>query len=468
MTRITVESCTRNPFSVVDRDAVLLAYQDVFLRGVKGVLAEELNEALDCGLIAELVSKRLIPETCRSDVAIEGYDLVLLHRRLSLVSYPHEWSFSMLRDAAYLALTVSEIAHKYGFQLKDPHAYNIVFDNNKPVFVDVGSLVKLKSGDAKARISTYQEFLSCYYYPLYVWSKGDIYTARKWVQRWKLMTPLESFVSYRFAYLPRVLKNLLARGLRLDARLQCYGNGRLLTGLADNFIRALPWRDKATLGSLRKRLDRLKLPRVKSDWGEYHGMYDLQSSFHRRIATIAELAAELAPTSVVDIAGNQGFVLSEVVKRTNPEKATCVDYDAQAIENGYVKAKAKADERLNFAIVNPFYPECNNFESQPSSRFSSELVMALAVTHHLLLGQGYDVNYVFSKIKEYSTRYVMIEFMPLGLYSSVSRSGTPPPEWYTTDWFRENFEKHFSVLNILELEENRTLFVGRLHDCVES
>lgn len=464
MTQITVESATRNPFSVVDRDALLLSHNDVFLRGVKGDLARDLQAALDCGLIADLMSKKLIPETYKSDIVIEGYDLVLCHQRLEFVSYPHEWSFSMLRDAAYLALTVSEIANTYGFQLKDPHSYNIVFDNNKPVFVDVGSLVRSQSMlcEPEAKISTYQEFLSCYYYPLYLWSKGDIYTARKWVQRWKIMTPPESYVFYRFAFLPRRLKDLLVKVFRFDARLQCYGNGRVFTGLADTFVRALPLRNKATLTSLRKRLDKLKPPKVKSAWGEYHGMYDVQSPFHKRISTIADLVAELAPSSVVDIAGNQGVVLSEVARRANLAKVTCVDYDVQAIENGYIKAKD--DGRLNFAVVNPFYPECNNFETQPSNRFSSELVMALAVTHHLFLGQGYDINYVFSKIKAYSTRYVMIEFMPLGLYNSLTRSGTPPPNWYTGTWFRENFEKHFTILNVLELEENRTLFVGELRD----
>ncbi|MCP1497999.1 hypothetical protein J2Y86_002706 [Pseudomonas migulae] len=462
MTQIKVEESLRNPFSVVDRDAVLLAYNNVFLRGVKGELAQDLQEALRCGLIDELVSKRMIPGTLKSEVDIEGYDLVLSHEKLEFVSYPHEWSFSMLRDAAYLVLNISEIAHKYGFQLKDPHSYNIVFDANKPVFVDVGSLVRSRVPASKAKISTYQEFLSCYYYPLYLWSKGDIFTARKWMQRWKIMTPVESFVSYRFGFAPRKLKELLARFYRYDARLQSYGNGRVLTGLADTLVRALPWRDKATLTSLRKRLGSLEQPKVKSAWGEYHGMYDVQSAFHKRISTIADLAAELAPVSVVDIAGNQGVVLSEVAKRMNLGKATCVDYDVQAIENGYIKAKD--DGRLNYAVVNPFYPECNNFETQPSSRFSSELVMALAVTHHLFLGQGYDINYVFGKIAEYSTRYVMIEFMPLGLYSSVTRKGTTPPDWYTCDWFRENFETHFRVLNILELEENRTLFIGELPD----
>lgn len=462
MTYITVEDGERNPFSVVDREAVLLSHNDVFLRGVKGALAQDLQHAMDCGLIAELVSKQLIPETHKSDLFIEGYDLVLAHRKLEFVSYPHEWSFSMLRDAAYLVLSVSEVAHKHGFQLKDPHSYNIVFDNNKPVFVDVGSLVRCKPGASVAKISTYQEFLSCYYYPLYLWSKGDIYTARKWVQRWKIMTPVESFVFHRFGFLPRVMKDLLVKVYRYDARLQCYGNGRVFSGLADTLIRALPFRDKATLNSFRKRLDKLQLPKVKSAWGEYHGMYNVQSPFHKRISTIADLAAELAPASVVDIAGNQGFVLSEVAKRANLAKATCVDYDVQAIENGYIKAKD--DSRLNYAVVNPFYPECNNFEALPSSRFSSELVMALAVTHHLFLGQGYDINYVFTKIKEYSTRYVMIEFMPLGLYSSVTRSGAPPPDWYTISWFRDNFEKHFNVLKVLELEENRTMFVGELRD----
>lgn len=460
MTQNTTEGYTRNPFSVVDRDAILLSNSEGFLRGVKGELAQGLEEALACGLIDELVARRMIPNTSKSAIELEGFDLVLSHERMEFVSYPHEWSFSMLRDAAYLVLELSEVAHRHGFQLKDPHSYNIVFDKKRPVFVDVGSLVKVKSQEAEGKVATYQEFLSCYYYPLYLWSKGDVYTARKWVQRWKNMTPREAFVSYRYSYLPVVLKNLLVKWLRLDARLQCYGNGRVLPGFADKLVKAMPWRNKASLGSLRKRLEKLKVPKVDSAWGEYHGMYAIDSPFHKRIATISTLVAKLRPSSIVDIAGNQGFVLSEVVNQASPVKATCVDYDAQAIENGY--SKAGQESRLNFAVVNPFYPECNKFETLPSERFCSELVMALAVTHHLFLGQGYDIDYVFAQIKAYSSRYVLIEFMPLGLYNSIARSGAPVPEWYTFDWFRRHFEGHFKVLDVLELEENRTLFVGEL------
>ncbi len=458
MTRLTVESSTRNPFSVVDREAVLLSHDGVFLRGVKDQLALDLRHALSCGLIDELFSSGLIPETKISDTTIDGYDLVLSHQKLPFVSYPHEWSFSMLRDAGYLALEISEIAHKYGFRLKDPHSYNIVFSKNKPVFVDVGSLVRYETPPETPKISTYQEFLSCYYYPLYLWSKGDIYTARKWVQRWKIMTPVESFVSYKFSFLPTYAKNLLTKLSSYDARLQCYGNGRTFAGLADKIVRAIPFRNKPATSALRKKLEALKAPQIKSAWGEYHGMYDVKTQFHQRISKISDLVADLSPASVVDIAGNQGVVISEIMTRTSLSQAICIDYDAQAIENGYLRAKHSSD--INYAVVNPFYPECNNFETQPSRRFSSELVMALAVTHHLVLGQGYDIDYIFTKVKEYSTRYVMIEFMPLGLYNSVARAGTPPPEWYTLAWFKKHFEVHFNLLKIIELEENRVLFLG--------
>jgi len=71
---------------------------------------------------------------------------VLRHERIPFVSYPYEWTFSMLRDAALLQLDLNLAALEEGMILKDSTPYNVQFRGSKPVFVDIGSFERLREG----------------------------------------------------------------------------------------------------------------------------------------------------------------------------------------------------------------------------------------------------------------------------------------------------------------------------------
>ncbi len=69
------------------------------------------------------------------------------------LSYPYEWSFEMLRDAARLQLTLTRQALAESLITKDASAYNVQFVGSKPVFIDVGSFEKLRARRAVGRLS---------------------------------------------------------------------------------------------------------------------------------------------------------------------------------------------------------------------------------------------------------------------------------------------------------------------------
>ncbi|HEX2070312.1 MAG TPA: hypothetical protein VHF90_01530, partial [Thermoleophilaceae bacterium] len=72
---------------------------------------------------------------------------VLRHERIPFVSYPYEWTFSMLKEAALLQLDLNLAALEEGMILKDSTPYNVQFKGSKPVFVDVGSFERLRDGE---------------------------------------------------------------------------------------------------------------------------------------------------------------------------------------------------------------------------------------------------------------------------------------------------------------------------------
>ncbi|HVF41152.1 MAG TPA: hypothetical protein VM939_14715, partial [Gemmatimonadaceae bacterium] len=70
------------------------------------------------------------------------YELVLEHRRIQFISYPHEWSGSMFKEACLFHIDLFGRLQRHGLTLKDWHPYNILFDGVKPVFVDFTSIIR--------------------------------------------------------------------------------------------------------------------------------------------------------------------------------------------------------------------------------------------------------------------------------------------------------------------------------------
>ena len=87
---------------------------------------------------------------------------VLEHERIPFISWPYEWTFGMLQDAALLQLSLVERAIGAGLMLKDATPYNVQWRGARPVFVDVGSFEPLREGEPWAG---YRQFCLLYLYP---------------------------------------------------------------------------------------------------------------------------------------------------------------------------------------------------------------------------------------------------------------------------------------------------------------
>ena len=96
---------------------------------------------------------------------------VLEHERIPFVSYPYEWPFSMLKDAALLQLDLTLAALEEDMILKDSTPYNVQFRGAQPVFVDVGSFERLREGEPWVG---YRQFCMLYLYPLLLQAVKDV------------------------------------------------------------------------------------------------------------------------------------------------------------------------------------------------------------------------------------------------------------------------------------------------------
>ena len=84
---------------------------------------------------------------------------------MPFVSYPYEWPFSMLRDAALLQLELLRAALAEDMIPKDASPYNVQWQGTSPVFIDVGSFEALPEGEPWAG---YRQFCCLNLFPLMV------------------------------------------------------------------------------------------------------------------------------------------------------------------------------------------------------------------------------------------------------------------------------------------------------------
>ncbi len=95
----------------------------------------------------------------------------LTHPLVPFWSYPYEWPFSMLKQAALLQLDLLEDAIAEDLTLKDATPYNVQFIGTRPLFIDIGSFRPLETGEPWLG---YRQFCQLFLYPLLVTGHAGI------------------------------------------------------------------------------------------------------------------------------------------------------------------------------------------------------------------------------------------------------------------------------------------------------
>lgn len=433
----------------IDPVGTTFHYMNKFFRAIKNEAIIDVRDLLKCGLIDELITNKLFPKTWIANVQVDGYELILEHEKIARVSYPFEWSFSMLKDAAICILNVVEICSKYGYGLNDLHNYNIIFVGCNPIFVDFGSIKKGCSFTSKV-----DNFIDYNFLPIKLLALGEITFAKRILS--------DEYIERYLPYL-NYSSSLLTKKLIWELYSGNYKNQikRILNYFGANYNLKF---NHLTPEKLKNKILKLHKQNNSTIWGTYHQAYKKNGAVEitPRFKRIIELINKLDVKEVLDVAGNQGL-LTRLIKDNckNVQDAICVDYDENAIDSFYnISKNSNYSKQLYPVHSNLIFPISVNYFEPFTHRMKSELVLALALTHHLILAQEFPIDFIFKQIKALTKKYVFIEFMPLGLWGGAELPGVP--EWYTIEWFRNNFIKYFTIYSEEKLEENRILFVGYL------
>jgi len=381
-----------------------------------GIIYRQVNEAheahfaafLSSGLYERLVQEGLLVrhEEVTLDLAAEpGAIHVLRPERIQFVSYPYEWGFLQLRDAATLTLRVQELALDHGMSLRDASAFNVAFRGSRPVFIDTTSFEILPEGRPWV---AYRQFCEHFLAPLALMAYRDVRMGQL-TRVWLDGIPLDlaaGLLPSRASVRPG-----LAMHLRMHARTQ-------RTRASDRSSRDRTFSPQAFRGlieSLLKAVEGLTEPAGYSVWRDYYGEADhyTDAAAREKERVVASWLEELQPTCVWDLGANTGRFARLA---SSSADTVAFDLDPFCVDEAYRRARADGDERLlplvmDLANPSPGVGWMNEERSGVWARGSADLVLALALIHHLAIGRNVPLP-AFAETLSRSGRHAIVEWVP--------------------------------------------------------
>jgi hypothetical protein len=446
-----------------DPSGFLFTRAGILYRQVNRAYAEDYSRLMESGLYEKLVrAGLLIPH---AEVNVEPADPALAHKviqpeRVAFISYPYEWSFGMLKDAALATLTIQKRALKLGMSLKDASAYNIQFIHGKPVLIDTLSFETYREGQPW---DAYRQFCQHFLAPLALISKRD---AR-----------LGQLLRVHIDGIPLDLaSNLLPFASRLNFGLltHIHAHAAAQTKFSDSASRRVGESAKRQMGknafvglieSLEGAVKKLDWKPAGTEWGNYYAITNYtDAAFEQKKKIIAEWLEQVKPASVWDLGANNGEFSRLASGRGVPTVAW--DIDPSAVEQNYQKIKSEKEQNLLPLLLDLTNPSpalgwANEERESFGARGPAEMVFALALIHHLAIAN----NVPLSRLADFFagiSRWLVIEWVPKSdsQVQKLMRSRKDIFDGYTRAGFESAFEGRFHLLSAVEIPESeRALYL---------
>ena len=321
------------PGSFRDPSGFLFFRNSALFRQVNLVYREHYDQLLASGLCERLVVVGLLiphEEVGEAPVQTEKAYKVIRPELIPFISYPYEWCFSQLKDAALTTLRIQRIALKYNMSLKDCSAYNIQFHNGKPVFIDTLSFEILPKGRPWIAYRQYcQHFLG----PLALMAYKELRLNQ--LLRCNIDgIPLElttKMLPARTRFVPSLLAHI-----HLHAKSQGYfGRSRVPRSRFKMPLNAL----HGLVDNLEKAVQRLNSPSQKTTWSDYYSEtnYSEEGLCHKE-EIVRNFIETCKPSSVWDLGANTGRFSRIASDSGIPTVA--FDLDPVAVELNYQECRA--------------------------------------------------------------------------------------------------------------------------------
>lgn len=413
------------------------------------------------GLLDALVGKRLlIPhrEVSLALAADTGAVAVIEPEPVPFISYPYEWSFTQLKDAALATLRIQAMALGKGMVLKDASAYNVQFRQGWPVLIDTLSFTAYREGEPWG---AYRQFCQHFLAPLALMARRDVRLGGL-LREHLDGVPLDlaaKLLPWRSRLEPSLLMHIHAH-----AASQRRHAGR--PGVAPK-VRVSRRALEGLVDSLRREIEGLRWSPGGTAWADYYNDTNYSgAALESKKAIVGEFLAATGDGVVWDLGANNGLFSRLAADRGR--LVVAVDADPAAVERNWLECRQGGQPLLlplltDLANPGPAQGWAHAERMSLLDRGPAATVMALALVHHLAIGN----NVPFAEMARFlaaAGEYLIIEFVPKS-DSQVRRllaTRTDVFPDYGLDGFRAGFGAAFEILKQAPVDgSERTLFLMR-------
>lgn len=447
------------PASFRDPAGRIFTKENILYRSVSFSYKEHYSHLMQSGLYSKLTSSGLLIHHDEVDVTphTDQYK-ILKPSRIKFISYPYEWSFSQLKDAALLMLDIQKTALAHGMTLKDSSAFNIQFDKGKPVLIDTLSFEIYKEGEPWI---AYKQFCQHFIAPLALMSYKDVRLAELFksnldgipLDLTSSLLPLKS--RFNGGILMHIHLHAISQKTFANKKINAGGRNKKFSQNAFN----------ALVESLKNTIAGLRSPTYTSRWQNYYNDIGLPAEYIKeKIKTVNTYCENINPHFVLDIGANTG-TFSDLRALQN-SFVLALDNSTACIEKIY--SDCKKNNKTNILplvadIMNPS-PSLgweNKERDALFKRGNADLVLALALVHHLAITNNLSLD----KIADFFSglaKHLIIEFVPKedSNAQKLFNSKADIFPHYTLENFEKQFSNYFMIKEKTKLQgTNRVVYL---------
>lgn len=446
-----------------DPSGFLFWKNDKLYRQVNHSYREHYELLMSSGLYEKLIAKRmLVPhEECNDDSLLTHSSAykVIAPEKLPFISYPYEWCFSQLKDAALLTLKIQKLAMEHGMTLKDASAYNVQFSMGRPIFIDTLSFEAYEEGSPWV---AYKQFCQHFLAPLSLMSYVDV-RLEQLLRVYIDGVPLD-LTSRLLPFSTKFRFSLLSH-IHLHAGSQKRHANTPSDGAVTKKYKMSKMAILGLFDSLENAVKRLTWKGTDTEWGDYYNNTNYnQAATQNKHECVKAYLEEIEPKQVWDLGANDG-TYSRLALEFGADVVSW-DIDPIAVEKNYLRlAKEKPCSMLPLLqdLTNPSPAQGWDHEERMSlsERAPVDLVMGLALIHHLAISNNVPLPRV-AKLFAQTGRHAIIEFVPKEDSQVQKLLATREDifEHYHLSGFEEAIKPFFEIVKKKSIQETkRTLYL---------
>lgn len=390
---------------LVDNDVVYRALDDRASTDLTAVRAMPFFRAAEAA--GRIIESREVTEPDALELGGE-WASVLAHPKLDIWTYPYEWTFSMLRDAAILQLELLLDALASDATCKDATSFNVQFVGHRPVFIDVGSFERLGEGDPWYG---YLQFCQLFLYPLLVQAYADVDFQPLLIADIDGITP---DLANKILGPTRIWRKGVPLHVAMHARAQRrfadsdtdVKQGLKKAGFSKSMIVA---NVKGLLGVVSK----LEWKQSESEWSSYENRPHYSSDdLHAKERFVLDTAAGAHRSIAWDVGCNDGRFSRLVAAHC--DHVLAMDSDTLVVDLLYRSLREKGPDNIVPVVTNLAKPApglgWRGAERRPFlERNSPDLVLFLAVIHHVAITASVPIAEIVAFLRSLDAT-VVLEF----------------------------------------------------------